>query len=165
MDSIKWTETEKNLIRSFIWESQARMKYDYFSEEAKREWYEQISEIFTETAQNEKEHARIFFNFLEGNYVEIPIISDAWNIWTTMQNLEISAKWENEEWEILYPKFTKIAEKEWLKEVAFAFEMISRVEKAHEERFRKLRDKKGWNLPPDIRKQVIKLIGKFYYLN
>ena len=138
MKSLKGTETEKNLLKAFAGESQARMRYDYFAKQAKKEGYEQISAIFAETALNEKEHAKRFFKFLEGGPVEITAIYPAGKIGTTLENLKESAMGENEEWTELYPKFAKIAEKEGYNEIATAFTMIAKVEKAHEERYRRL---------------------------
>jgi len=138
MKTLEWTKTEQNLLKSFAWESQARMRYDYFAKQAKKEWFEQISAIFTETALNEKEHAKRFFKFLEGREVEIIATYPAWKIWTTLENLKASYMWENEEWTILYPEFSKTAKEEGFVEIAEAFEYIAKVEKAHEERYKKL---------------------------
>lgn len=135
MASIKGTKTEQNLLKAFAGESQARMRYNYFAKQAKKEGLEQISAIFEETAINEKAHAKRFFNFLEGGMLEITAAYPAGIIGTTMENLKAAAEGENEEWTILYPEFAKIAEEEGFKEVAVAFKMISRVEKAHEERY------------------------------
>lgn len=138
MKSLKGTRTEQNLLKSFAGESQARMRYDYFAKQAKKEGLEQISAIFAETALNEKEHAKRFFKFLEGGMVEITASYPAGVIGTTMENLKAAADGENEEWTQLYPAFADIAEEEGFKEVATAFRMIAKVEKAHEERYRKL---------------------------
>ncbi len=138
MNSLKGTKTEQNLLKAFAGESQARMRYDYFAKQAKKEGLEQISAIFAETALNEKEHAKRFFKFLEGGAVEITATYPAGIIGTTMENLKASAEGENEEWTELYPEFAKIAEEEGFKEVAVAFKMIAKVEKAHEDRFTKL---------------------------
>ncbi len=138
MKELKWTKTEKNLLKSFAWESQARMRYDYFSKQAKKEWLIQISNIFTETALNEKEHAKRFFKFLEWNMVEITATYPAWKIWTTLENLKTSAEWENEERSELYPEFAKIADEEWFPEIANTFRNIAKVEQAHEQRYKKL---------------------------
>ncbi len=140
MKSIKGTQTEQNLLKAFAGESQARMRYDYFSKQAKKEGLEQISAIFNETALNEKEHAKRFFKFLEGGMVEITAAYPAGIIGTTLENLKAAADGENEEWSELYPEFADVAEKEGFKDVAIAFRMIARVEKAHEERYRKLYD-------------------------
>jgi len=138
MNSLKGSKTEQNLLKAFAGESQARMRYDYFAKQAKKEGLEQISAIFAETALNEKEHAKRFFKFLEGGAVEITATYPAGIIGTTMENLKASAEGENEEWTELYPEFARIAEEEGFKEVAVAFKMIAKVEKAHEERYTKL---------------------------
>jgi len=138
MKSIKGTKTEQNLLKAFAGESQARMRYDYFSKQAKKEGLEQIAAIFEETSLNEKEHAKRFFKFLEGGPVEITAAYPAGIIGTTLENLKAAAEGENEEWTELYPMFADIAEEEGFKDVAVAFRMIARVEKAHEERYRKL---------------------------
>jgi rubrerythrin len=138
MASIKGTETEKNLLKAFAGESQARMRYDYFASAAKKEGLEQISGIFAETALNEKEHAKRFFKFLEGEMVEITATYPAGKIGTTLENLEAAADGENEEWTELYPEFARIAREEGFEDVAITFEKIAEVEKAHENRYRKL---------------------------
>lgn len=137
MTSLKGTETEKNLLKSFAGESQARMRYDYFAKQAKKEGYVQISKIFEETALNEKEHAKRFFKFLEGDCVEITACYPAGKIGTTLENLQASAEGEHEEWSDLYPEFAKVAKKEGFDEIAAAFSSIADAEKAHEERFKK----------------------------
>ncbi|MCJ7624870.1 MAG: rubrerythrin family protein [Anaerolineaceae bacterium] len=138
MASLKGTKTEQNLLKAFAGESQARMRYDYFAKQAKKEGLEQISAIFAETAANETAHAKRFFRFLEGGPVEIIATYPAGIIGTALENLKASAEGENEEWTELYPMFAKIAEEEGFKEVAVAFKMIAKVEKAHEERYTKL---------------------------
>ena len=138
MKSIKGTETEKNLLKSFAGESQARMRYDYFAKQAKKEGLEQISAIFNETALNEKEHAKRFFKFLEGGDTEITATYPAGIIATTLENLKVSAEGENEEWTDLYPHFADVAEKEGFNDIAKAYRMIAKAEKAHEDRFKKL---------------------------
>lgn len=138
MNSLKGTRTEQNLLKAFAGESQARMRYDYFASQAKKEGLEQIAAIFMETALNEKEHAKRFFKFLEGNMVEITATYPAGSIGTTMENLKASAEGENEEWTDLYPEFARIAEEEGFKEVASAFKLIAKVEEAHEKRYRTL---------------------------
>ena len=140
MNSLKGTKTEQNLLKAFAGESQARMRYDYFAKQAKKDGLEQISAIFAETALNEKEHAKRFFKFLEGCPVEITAIYPAGKIGTTLENLKAAADGENEEWTELYPEFAKIAEEEGFKEVAAAFRNIAIVEKAHEDRYRTLYD-------------------------
>ena len=138
MKSLKGTKTEQNLLKAFAGESQARMRYDYFAKQAKKEGLEQISAIFEETSLNEKEHAKRFFKFLEGGMVEITASYPAGKIGTTTENLLAAADGENEEWTELYPTFADVAEEEGFKDVAIAFRMIARVEKAHEARYRKL---------------------------
>ena len=135
MNSLKGTKTEQNLLKAFAGESQARMRYNYFAKQAKKEGLEQIAAIFEETAGNEKEHAKRFFKFLEGGMVEITATYPAGKIGTTLENLKASAEGENEEWTELYPEFAKIAQEEGFKDVATAFKMIATVEKAHEERY------------------------------
>jgi rubrerythrin len=136
--SIKGTETEKNLLKSFAGESQARSRYTFFASAAKKEGYEQISGVFMETAEQEKEHAKRFFKFLEGGTVEITASFPAGVIGTTEENLAAAAAGENEEWSELYPAFADIAEAEGFKEIAVAFRMIAKVEKEHEIRYLKL---------------------------
>jgi len=138
MKSLKGTRTEQNLLKSFAGESQARMRYDYFAKQAKKEGLEQISGFFAETALNEKEHAKRFFKFLEGGMVEITATYPAGKIGTTLENLQAAAEGENEEWTQLYPEFAKVAEEEGFSKIASAYRMIAKVEKAHEERYRKL---------------------------
>ena len=138
MTTLAGTKTEQNLLKAFAGESQARMRYDYFASQAKKEGLEQIAAIFTETALNEKEHAKRFFKFLKGNMVEITATYPAGKIGTTMENLKASADGENEEWTELYPEFAKVAEEEGFREVAAAFKMIAKVEAAHENRYRTL---------------------------
>ncbi len=140
MKSLKGTKTEQNLLKAFAGESQARMRYNYFASQAKKEGLEQIAAIFEETALNEKEHAKRFFKFLEGGMVEITASYPAGIIGTTLENLKAAADGENEEWTDLYPEFARIAEEEGFKEVASAFKLIAKVEKAHEERYRTLYD-------------------------
>lgn len=137
----KGSETEKNLLKAFAGESQARNRYTYFASVAKKEGYEQISAIFTETADNEKEHAKVFFKHLEksgGLPVEITASYPAGKIGTTNENLLAAANGEKEEWTALYPNFEKIARKEGFKNVAESFKEIAEVETQHEKRYRKL---------------------------
>ena len=136
--SIKGTETEKNLLKAFAGESQARNRYTFFAKQAKKEGFEQISNIFMETAEQEKEHAKRFFSFLEGGDVEITAIYPAGKVGTTAENLKAAAMGENEEWTELYPKFAEIAEKEGFKEIATCFKMIAKVEIEHEKRYVRL---------------------------
>jgi rubrerythrin len=135
--SLKGTKTEKNLLKAFAGESQARTRYTFFASVAKKEGYEQISAIFTETANQEKEHAERFFKFLEGGMVEITASFPAGVISTTAENLAAAAAGENEEWTELYPEFAKIADEEGFPQVATAFKMITKVEEQHEIRYRK----------------------------
>ena len=136
--SIKGTKTEKNLLASFAGESQARNRYTYFASAARKEGFEQIANIFLETAENEKEHAKIYFKHLEGGDVEIMAAYPAGVIGDTKGNLEAAAAGENMEWTTLYANFAKIAREEGFLEVAISFEQISKVEKFHESRYRKL---------------------------
>ncbi len=138
MNSLEGTKTEQNLLKAFAGESQARMRYDYFAKQAKKEGLEQISALFAETALNEKEHAKRFFKFLEGRPVEITATYPAGKIGTTVENLKAAAAGEKEEWTELYPEFAKIADEEGFGEVAKAFRMIAKVEEAHESRYTKL---------------------------
>jgi len=136
--SIKGTKTEQNLLKAFAGESQARNRYEFFAKVAKKEGYEQIANIFMETALQEKEHAKRFFKFLEGGGVEITAMYPAGIIGTTKENLKAAAEGENEEWTELYPEFARIAEEEGFKAVAVAFKMIAKVEAEHERRYMKL---------------------------
>ena len=136
--SIKGTKTEKNLLASFAGESQARNRYTYFASAAKKAGYEQISAIFLETADNEKEHAKRFFKLLEGSDVEIRASYPAGVIGDTAKNLEASAAGENLEWTKLYKEAEDTARKEGFEEVAVQFKEIAEVEEEHEKRYRKL---------------------------
>lgn len=135
---LKGSQTEKNLLKSFAGESQARNRYTFFSSVAKKEGYEQISAIFTETAGNEKEHAELFFKLLEGGMTEITASYPAGVIGTTAENLKEAAEGEKLEWGTLYPNFADVAEKEGFAKVANTFRMVAKVEKEHERRYRKL---------------------------
>jgi rubrerythrin len=126
------------LLAAFSGESQARNRYTYFASVAKKEGFEQISDIFLETAENEKEHAKIFFKHLEGGDVEINAIYPAGVIRETKLNLEAAAAGENMEWTIIYQDFAQVARDEGLLEVARSFEQVAKVEKFHEARYRKL---------------------------
>jgi rubrerythrin len=136
--SIKGIKTEKNLLKAFAGESQARNRYTYFASKARKEGFEQIANIFAETAENEKEHAKVFFNYLEGGDVEIVAAYPAGMIKDTKSNLEAAAAGENMEWTKLYADFAKIAREEGFPDVADSFEQIAKVEKFHESRYRKL---------------------------
>lgn len=136
--SIKGTSTEKNLLAAFAGESQARNRYTYFAGAARKGGYEQIANIFIETAENEKEHAKVFFKYLEGGDVEITASYPAGAIRDTKTNLEEAAAGENLEWTTLYSDFAKIAKDEGFPEISRSFEQIAKVEKFHESRYRKL---------------------------
>jgi rubrerythrin len=136
--SLKGTRTEKNLLAAFAGESQARNRYTYFASAAKKEGFVQISNIFTETAENEKEHAKVFFKHLEGGDVEFTAAYPAGKIQDTLRNLEAAAAGENLEWTALYRDFAAIAREEGFPEVAASFEQVAKVEKYHEARYRKL---------------------------
>lgn len=138
MATLKGTQTEKNLVQAFAGESQARNRYTYFAGAARKEGFVQIADIFEETANQEKEHAKRFFKFLEGGNVEIVAAFPAGVIGTTAQNLAAAAAGELEEWSELYPMFAKTAEKEGFPEIAAAFDRISVAEKQHERRYRGL---------------------------
>ena len=134
--SIKGTQTEKNLLTSFAGESQARMRYTYYASVAKKEGYEQIAAIFTETDEQEKEHAKRMFKYLEGGMVEITASYPAGVISTTLNNLLEAAAGEHEEWSQDYPHFADVAEQEGFYEIAAMYRNISVAEKGHEERYR-----------------------------
>ena len=140
MASVKGTETEKNLLKSFAGESQARMRYTYFASAAKKEGYVQIADIFSETADQEKEHAKRFFKFLEGGELEITAAFPAGIIGTTAENLEAAAGGEHEEWSEMYPAFAATAREEGFNAIATVWEKISIAEKQHEKRYRDLLD-------------------------
>ena len=138
MKSVKGTKTEKNLLASFAGESQARNRYTFFASVAKKEGYEQIAGLFQDTADNEKEHAKRFFKFLEGGETEITASYPAGLVGTTAQNLEASADGEKMEWTKLYPDAAKTAREEGFQDIALQFDEIAKVEKVHEARYRKL---------------------------
>ena len=127
MKDLKGTKTEKNLMEAFAGESQARNKYTYFASKAKKEGYVQISEIFAETAKNEQEHAKIWFKYLCGGDIQ-----------TTTENLAAAADGENYEWTDMYDRMAKEAKEEGFNEIAAKFAMVAKIEKHHEERYRKL---------------------------
>lgn len=133
--SLKGTQTEKNLGISFAGESQARMRYTYFASAAKKEGFEQISAIFLETAEQEKEHAKRMFKWLEGGMVEITASYPSGVIGTTLENLKAAAAGENEEWTLDYPKFADIADEEGFPAIAKMYREIAKAEKGHEERY------------------------------
>lgn len=131
----KGSQTEKNLLAAFAGESQARNRYTYFASVAKKEGFEQISEIFLETADNEKEHAKLFFNLLNGGEVEIVATYPAGTIGSTLENLASAAAGENLEWTTLYRDFAGIAREEGFMEIAETFTNVSKVERFHEARY------------------------------
>lgn len=133
--SIKGTQTEKNLLTSFAGESQARNRYTFFASAAKKEGYEQISAIFLETAEQEKEHAKRMFKYLEGGAVEITACYPAGVIGKTKDNLKAAAAGENEEWVEAYPHFAEVADAEGFPEIAEMYRRIAVAERGHEERY------------------------------
>ncbi len=138
MASVKGTRTEHNLLAAFAGESQARNRYTYFASVARKEGYRQIEALFIETAENEREHAKRFFKFLEGGALEITATYPAGIIGSTTDHLKAAADGENEEWTILYPAAADVADEEGFPEVAQAFRAIAKVEAKHEARYRKL---------------------------
>lgn len=138
MASLKGTRTEKNLLTAFAGESQARNRYTYFAGKARKEGYVQIADIFEETANQEKEHAKRFFKFLEGGDVEISGAFPAGVIGTTLENLKAAAEGEHHEWTDMYPGFAQIAREEGFEAVAMVFEKVSVAEKQHEKRYKDL---------------------------
>ena len=132
------SQTEKNLLAAFAGESQARTRYTFFSSEARKEGYEQISAIFQETSDNEKEHAQLFFNHLKGGMVEIKATYPAGMTGSTAENLKAAAEGEKLEWGKLYPDFADVAEREGFKDVCTTFRMVAKVESYHERRYNKL---------------------------
>ena len=142
MKSLKGTKTAENLMKSFDGEAQARTRYTYYASTAKKEGYVQISNIFMETAENEKEHAKRFFKFLnedfKGESIEIKETSYPVNLGNTKENLLSAANGEHEEWSQLYSEFGKVAAEEGFPEISYVYEKIAEVEKHHEERYRKL---------------------------
>jgi len=137
MKSLKGTKTERNLLTAFIGESQARNKYTYFAAQAKKEGYELIAAIFTETAEQEKEHAKRLFKFLEGGEVEITATFPAGVIGNTIENLKEAANGENYEHTTMYPEFAKVAEEEGFPEIAAVLRAIAKAELYHEKRYKK----------------------------
>lgn len=135
MGKLKGSKTEKNLLTAFAGESQARNRYTYFASQAKKEGYVQIAMVFEETANQEKEHAKRFFKFLEGGEVEVVAAFPAGVIGTTAENLKAAADGEHYEHTEMYPEFAKVAEEEGFPEVAKAFKAISVAEKQHEKRY------------------------------
>jgi rubrerythrin len=137
-NSLKGTKTEQCLLKSFAGESQARNRYEFFASVARKEGFEQIANIFQETALQEKEHAKRFFKFLEGGATEITASYPAGKIGITKENLKAAAEGEHEEWSELYPHFAEVAKAEGFPEIAIAYKMISKVEAEHERRYLKL---------------------------
>ena len=135
MKSVKGTRTEHNLLASFAGESQARNRYTYFASQAKKDGFEQINAIFLDTAENEKEHAKRFFKFLEGGTVEITSSYPAGVIGTTLENLREAADGENLEYTTLYPEFARIADEEGFPEIAKVYREIAKGEWGHEQRY------------------------------
>ena len=135
---LKGSKTERNLLAAFAGESQARTRYTFFASVAKKEGFEQISAVFTETADNEKEHAQLFFNHLKGGLVEITAAYPAGVIGSTAENLRAAAEGEKLEWGTLYPSFAQVAEEEGFAEAARTFRMVAKVEAYHERRYRNL---------------------------
>ena len=133
--SVKGTQTEKHLLMSFAGELQARMRYTYFAEKAKEEGFEQIAAIFMETAEQEREHAKRMFKFLEGGMLEINACYPAGMIGTTAENLKAAAEGEHEEWSLDYPKFADVAAEEGFPAIAAMYRAIAIAEKAHEDRY------------------------------
>jgi rubrerythrin len=139
MASLKGTRTEKNLLTAFAGESQARNRYTYFASKAKEEGFIQISLIFSETADQEKEHAKRLFKFLEGGEAKVEASFPAGVIGTTAENLLAAAGGENYEWQTMYPEFAKIAREEGFSAIATVFESIAVAEKQHAKRYEKLK--------------------------
>ncbi|BCS97197.1 rubrerythrin [Desulfoluna limicola] len=140
MSSLKGTQTEKNLLTAFAGESQARNRYTYFASQAKKDGYVQIAAIFEETANQEKEHAKRFFKFLEGGEVEVKWNFPAGVIGSTLENLRAAAAGEKEEFTSMYPGYAKVAREEGFEAVATVFEYICVAEEHHENRYRALAD-------------------------
>jgi rubrerythrin len=138
--SLKNTRTEQNLLKAFAGESQARNRYTFFASQARKEGLVQIAEIFAETAEQEKEHAKRFFSFLEGGDLEITATFPAGKVGTSLENLAAAASGEEHEWQSLYPEFARIAREEGFVAVAAAFDAISVAEKQHGKRYRTLAD-------------------------
>ncbi|MCX7788847.1 MAG: rubrerythrin family protein [Spirochaetes bacterium] len=139
MKSVKGTQTEKNLLTAFAGESQARNRYTYFASKAREEGYIQISKIFEETADQEKEHAKRFFKFLEGGEIEVSAAFPAGVIGSTAENLKAAAMGENYEWTTMYKEYAEVARKEGFEAIAAVFEAVRIAEKQHEKRYNDLR--------------------------
>ncbi|MBX6422914.1 rubrerythrin [Thermosulfurimonas sp. F29] len=141
MKSIRGTRTERNLLTAFAGESQARNRYTFFASRARKEGYQRIADIFLETAEQEKEHAKRLFKFLEGGEVEIQASFPAGRIGNTLENLLAAAEGENYEHSRMYPEFARVAREEGFPEIAAVFEAIAEAEKFHEKRYRALAEK------------------------
>lgn len=171
MKSLKGTRTAENLLKAFAGESQARNRYTFYSSVADKEGYKQIKNIFLETADNEKEHAKRFFKFLlEGFKGELPTtvkITADYPVaqGTTLENLKAAAAGENEEWADLYPAFADVADEEGFPEIAVAFRMIASVEKHHEERYKKLADNVANNAVFKKEQKVVWKCGNCGYIH
>jgi rubrerythrin len=135
MASLRGSRTEQNLLKAFAGESQARNRYAYFSSQAKKDGYEQISWIFSDTAENEKEHAKRFFKFLEGGELEVTSAFPAGMIGTTAENLKAAAAGEYDEWSAMYPGFAQVADEEGFGEIAKVFREVAEAETGHEKRY------------------------------
>jgi rubrerythrin len=135
---LKGSKTEQNLLKAFAGESQARNRYEWFASVAEKEGYQQMAELFRETAEQELSHAKQFIKFFEGGFVEITSTFQAGELGTTLDNLKAAAQGENEEWNQLYPEFARIADEEGFKKIASVFRLIAQVEEQHEKKFRKL---------------------------
>lgn len=171
MKSLKGTRTAENLLKAFAGESQARNRYTFYSSVADKEGYKQIKNIFLETADNEKEHAKRFFKFLlEGFKGELPTtvkITADYPVaqGTTLENLKAAAAGENEEWADLYPAFADVADEEGFPEIVVAFRMIASVEKHHEERYKKLADNVANNAVFKKEQKVVWKCGNCGYIH
>ena len=163
--SIKGTRTEKNLLKAFAGESQAKNRYEFFAKQAVKEGYEQIASIFLKTALEEQTHAKRFFKFLEGGMVEITASYPAGKIGTTAENLKAAADGENEEYTKLYQEFAEIAKEEGFNEVASAFKLIAKVESEHEKRYRKLLQNIEENMVFDKKEKVKWVCRKCGYVH
>ena len=164
-NSIKGSQTEKNLLKAFAGESQAKNRYTFYSKQAKKEGFEQISALFAETALNEEAHAKVFFKFLEGGPLEITATYPAGTIGTTAENLKAAASGEHEEWEELYPSFAKTASDEGFPKVSVAFKLIATVEQHHEKRYLKLLDNLEKNRVCEKEEKVYWICRKCGYIH
>src|SRR5512139_3491775 len=153
---LKGTKTEQNLLKAFAGESQAKNRYEFAAKVAKEEGYEQISGIFLATALQEQQHAKRFFNFLEGGMVEITASYPAGKTGSTKENLSAASEGEHEEWSKLYPAFAQVAEEEGFRNISTAFKAIASAEKGHEDRYKKL-------LENVLRNRVFEREGKVFW--